>query len=546
MLGDAYFQLRAQVGTGLFSLLRLAGEAGAQESTQAALQAAQAQLRDSFTFAALGPQSAGKSTLLNTLFEREFCGPANEAVAGKIAVYQYGEEARDETLSAEAVDCQRPHMFLRDFTIVEPPAALPVETVLPYLAHADLILYVISAAAGLTVEWPSLSRLGRDLLKRLVFVVWQSDRVSSEEGANAVKRLRQAMLKQLGQACPIFVGSNADRASREKLERWIETEVIFSAPRRAKLREIDETARAALREIVNKPRAERQAVGRKREQVARLRAALAEREEQSERQVAGALWTLGQSAEGLRKFGESLLREHLGPLDLLWKRQFSPRDFASEIEAQTRASLTIQLHDQLEVLEADLRESAMEYLREIHDALESPEAPAPPPFPRAAIEKELAAMDQPLEVGRVVLAAFSQGMRAVQMPVFAAIGVVTIAIGALVAGLSSPWLLGLAAMVVAFVLLLAFLLRRNVIAVFGRHFAQNRADLLTQLDPPLRSAVAQFYAALVPVLDARAETLAGEDQRHEPLLARLQQIEETFARLEEDLRTGLSPRGTGE
>ena len=112
---------------------------------------------------------------------------------------------------------------------------------------ADLIFYVISATAGLPDAWPFLSHLGRDVLKRLVFVVWQSDRVSSEEGANAVKRLRQAMLKNLGQACPIFIGSTTDRAGREKLERWIESEVIFSEPRRAKLREVDEVARAALR-----------------------------------------------------------------------------------------------------------------------------------------------------------------------------------------------------------------------------------------------------------------------------------------------------------
>ena len=99
MIGDAYFQLRAQVGTGLFSLLRLAAEAGSQESTQAALRAAQTSLREGFTFAVLGPQGAGKSALLNALFEREFCGATEPATVGRLAVFQYGEESRDDTPS---------------------------------------------------------------------------------------------------------------------------------------------------------------------------------------------------------------------------------------------------------------------------------------------------------------------------------------------------------------------------------------------------------------------------------------------------------------
>jgi len=540
MLGDAYFQLRAQVGTGLFSLLRLAAEAGSPESTQAALRAAQAGLREAFTFVALGPVGGGKSTLLNTLFERDFCGAAEPAAAGKITLFRYADEARDDVFSDEIVALYRPQIFLRDFTPVEVPASIPVEAVNPHLTEADLIFYVISAATGLPDAWPFLSRLGRDVLKRLVFVVWQSDRVSTEEGANSVKRLRQAMLKNLGHASPIFVGSTADRAGREKLTRWIEGEVIFSEPRRAKLREIDEVARAALREIVNKPRAERQALERKREQVRSLREDLAEREEQSERQVAGALWTLAQSSDGLRQRGQDLLREHLGPLDLLWKRAFTPRDLAQEIEAQARASLTVQLHDQLAVLEADLQTNAAEYFRELREALPEAAAPKPPEFPRASLEESLVALVTPLEVSRVVQEAFSAGVRILQLPLFAAIGALAVALGAALAGRFSGVLLGLAGAVVVFVVLLAFLLRQNVVAAFGRYFTENRAALLGTLEPHLRTAIEHFYADIAPTLEQRAGQLADEGQRNEPLLAQLQQIEETFSRIEEDLRTGLS------
>ncbi|MDR3405923.1 MAG: hypothetical protein P4L99_25785 [Chthoniobacter sp.] len=540
MLGDAYFQLRAQVGTGLFSLLRLAAEAGSPESTQAALRGAQMGLREAFTFVALGTEGGGKSTLLNTLFERDFSGAAEPAAVGKMAVFQFADEARDDALSAEAVVLHRPHIFLRDFTLVEAPAGVALETVNPYLIEADVIFYVISAAAGPPDAWPFLSRLGRDVLKRLVFVVWQSDRVSSEEGANFVKRLRQAMLKNLGHASPIFIGSTADRAGREKLTRWIEAEVIFSEPRRARLREIDEVARGALREIVNKPRAERQVLERKRGQVRDLKADLAEREEQSERQVAGALWTLAQSSDGLRRHGEALLREHISPLALLWRRAFSPHDLAQEIEVQARASLTVQLHDQLAILEADLLASATEYFRELREVLPEAAAAKPPEFPRASLEEVLVALVPSLEVSRIVLDAFAGGVRALQLPMFAALGALAVALGAALAGQVSGFLLTLAGAAVAFVLILAFLLRQNVVSAFGHHFTENRATLLGTLDPHLRAAVEHFYVGVAPTLEDRAEQLADEGQRHEPLLAQLQQIEETFSRIEEDLRTGLS------
>jgi len=540
MIGDAYFQLRAQVGTGLFSLLRLAAEANAQVSTQSALRSSQWALREGFTFVALGPEGGGKSGLLNALFEREFTGAAEPLTAGRISVLRYGETPREQTPAADVIECHRPHIFLRDFTLVEGSAAVPYDSVNPYLARADLIFFVVSAAAGPPDAWSFLSHLSRELLKRLVFVVWQSDRVSPEEGASAVKRLRQAMLKNLGQACPIFIGSKTDTAAREKLVRWIETEIIFSEPRRAKLQKIDEAARTALREIVNKPRAERQALDRQRAQVRGLRDDLIEREEQAERQVAGSLWALAQNTESLRWRAEVALRERLGPFALLWRRSPRLHDFAYEIEEQARALLAVQLRDHLVALEADLHESVDECLRESSKLLGEKKVQKPPEFPRESILDALTMMEPPLEVERAVLGAYANAACTLRLPLFAALAAIGVALGTAIAGEMSNFLLLLAVQSTVFVVLLAFLLRQNVIASLGRHFTENRASLVAVLDPPLRGAIAEYYAGIAPAVEARAEQLAGEGQRNEPLLARLGQIEETFARLENDLRSGLT------
>jgi hypothetical protein len=93
---------------------------------------------------------------------------------------------------------------------------------------------------------------------------------------------------------------------------------------------------------------------------------------------------------------------------------------------------------------------------------------------------------------------------------------------------------------VLFVWLLASLLRRNVVAGFGRYFTENRAALLRAMEPALQAAAERFYAALAPALQGDVQRLAREYQRHEPLLMRLRQIEETFTRIESDLRTGLA------
>ena len=545
MIGDAYFQLRAQVGTALFTLLRLATEAGSGDGALTQLRSAQAGLKETFLFLALGPAGGGKSALLNALFEREFCGAAEPATAGKTAVYQHADESRDEAASPGVIFCYRPHIFLRDFTIVDGAGSdatnqALLEHVAPFLSRAEVIFFVVPASSTTVADiWIFLLRLGRDALRRTVVVVWQNDRGSPEEGSNAVKRLRQAMLKNLGHACPIFAASEKDRAGREKLGRWIESEVIFSAARRNRLAEIDRLARNALEEIAGKPHATEQAWQRTDEQLRGLREDLTEREEQSQRQIAGVLWSLAQTFDALRQRGEFLLAPCLGVIELARGRGKWAPAFAAEIETQAREALTVQTEDALDVLEADLRQGAKDHRQGSRKLL--PGEVQVPPFSRVAIADAIKKLDTPLDLEQFLAEESARAALLLRLPVLAALGAVAVLLGVWpVAGLV-PGCAALVAGTAAFVLLLAFLLRSSIVASFGRHFTTNRASLLTAIEVPLREATTRFYAALAAPVDARIEAHAAERRGHEPLLTRVEQLRQTFGKISEDLRTGRTP-----
>jgi hypothetical protein len=541
MIGDAYFQLRAQIGTALFSLLRLATETGASETTLTALRAAQADLRESFLFLALGSMNSEKSTLLNVLFEREFCGVVEPGTAGKAAVFLHGEEARDTVLSTDVVECRRPHIFLRDFTVVDAPGGEAIgrptlEELAPYSARADVIFFVVSAGTGAGDSWSYLTRLGREVLKRTVFIVWQNDRVSVDETTNAVKRLRQAMLKNLGLACPIFAVSAQDSTAREKLVRWLESEVIFSAPRRARLDELGRLAREALREMTGPPQAAGQVWKRADAQLRRLRQALAESEEQTERQIAGALWKLAQSFDGLRLRGEALLRSQVLLADL-WRGRAAWRSgFAREVETQARESLAVQMDDALAGLADDLQRARAEHQRDCRASCGEELPGDPPPFPREEIKATATHLETPLELEPVLAAAAAQAAQLLRLPGLATLGSVAVTLGVLPVAGVLPGTMALTGGTAAFALLLALLLRQQVIAIFGRHFTANRAAFLTAIEEPLRRASGRFYAALARPLEGRLGAHDAERHRHEPLLDRIRQLEATFDRIDEALR----------
>ena len=97
MVAEKYLQLRSQLGTTLGSLVALAHQIGAPEDTLRNLQNLVTKLGEPFLFVVVGEVKAGKSSLLNALFGREFCKV--DVLPTTDRIYERSEEHTSELQS---------------------------------------------------------------------------------------------------------------------------------------------------------------------------------------------------------------------------------------------------------------------------------------------------------------------------------------------------------------------------------------------------------------------------------------------------------------
>src|ERR1700738_4790825 len=117
MVAEKYLELRSQLGTTLGSLITLAHQIGAPEDTLRNLQSLITNLGEPFLFVVVGEVKAGKSTLLNALFGRDFCKVDVLPATDRIYEFKYGETDYDVKISDHITALYRPIDFLKDFKI---------------------------------------------------------------------------------------------------------------------------------------------------------------------------------------------------------------------------------------------------------------------------------------------------------------------------------------------------------------------------------------------------------------------------------------------
>jgi tRNA U34 5-carboxymethylaminomethyl modifying GTPase MnmE/TrmE len=557
MIGDQYFQLRAQLGTALFSLQSLAGELHAATETLLTLQQLQQSLREPFLFVVVGEVKAGKSSLLNALFGREFCKVDVLPATDRIYIFKYGEEEQNVPVNSQLTECYRPAIFLRDFNIVDTPGTNTIvadhQTITEqFVPLADLIIFVFSATNPWAASaWDFLKLLNKKWLKRVAFVVQQADLRSPEEIASIVQHLEQTILERLGQSCPIFAVSakaaleaklaHADLAGSgfRRMEGFINDQVATGEPRLGKLRSVCSTSQIMLVDLGARVSEAMAVVERDTTRLKQLGYTLQERKEQSLRQIGGFLWTLAQTYEKAQKRGEELLIEKLTltqTVKLILNKGSWRHDFQSEIEVKLRDSIQRQIENSLELLEADLRT----VWQHLHESLQKSFADnravtTLPDFIQQRdellrrIELTLLERGTHEQVEQQLGRMFAETAAWLRVPTAVAAGAGLAAVVAAVTHAAIFDVTGTIAGVAAlFGTALAFFKRQQIINEFRRQMTAKRETVINGIEDHLRHAIDKFYQDLDSTFAPLRSFCVSQRKLYEPMLDRFKQLGETF------------------
>ncbi|MEO8351232.1 MAG: hypothetical protein ABI680_05835, partial [Chthoniobacteraceae bacterium] len=377
MIGETYFQTRAQLGTTVFSLQTLASECHASSATILALERLQIALREPFCFIALGSAKSGKSTLFNALFGRELCRCDNVDDGPRIRVLKYGDEEREVVGNGMILECFRPAIFLREFSLVEATigdGSTSVQALLEtdFIPRADLIFYLFSVSDPWAADtWQALARLDRATMNRVVIILQQCDRRSASEVEAIAREIEQTLEESVGQTRPVFAVSaqkafETRRHQREvedtgfrRLERFIDDEVTASPTRCEGFSHVRQTAQEVLRELGRDNGAGLARIERDATSVKQLTHALRTRHDESFRQIAGILWTLTHACEAAQRQADKELARTLnlaGLARLLIRRRPAwPGEFQRGVERQLHETTARQVESSVRLLGAALR-----------------------------------------------------------------------------------------------------------------------------------------------------------------------------------------------
>lgn len=575
MIGDEYFQLRAQLGTALYSLSTLAHDLQAPPETLEALQGLNNSLREPFLFVVMGEVKAGKSSVLNALFGREFCRVDVLPATDRIYIFKHGQEERDVPVNDHVTECYRPCNFLRDFNVVDTPGTNTIvarhqEITEHFLPMADVVLFVFSITNPWAASaWEFLNLIHKKWLKNVVFILQQVDLRSDTEVNAVMEHLRQTAREKLGVSPPIFPVSaktalHAKTDATDKagllaesrfgqLEAYISEAVARGEQRLGKLRSVCGSAQVVVQELSEKVRGAFESIRKDNERIQQFGAALEDRQEQSLRQVGGMLWSLAQSYERIQNRAEEMLLTKLSwsqTFKLIFRKPRWQSGFQENIALEMQEALKRQIENSVELLEGDLRA----VWQQLHEKLQrnfASEAP-PPPSPRSFLDEReelLKRMEETLvarmashQFEREMTKLFDEAASWMRVPagVAAVGGAATIA--AALAKLAVADVTGTVAVVAAlFGAVVAVSKRNKIITEFRSHFARNREGVLAPIEDQLRHAIALFYQDLGETFQPLQTFCAAQRRIYEPVLARLKQLDESLSSVGEKI--GLVRKG---
>ncbi|HEX4084863.1 MAG TPA: dynamin family protein [Chthoniobacteraceae bacterium] len=571
MIGDDYLQTRAQLGTALYALAALAHDLHASAEMLDTLQGLNASLKEPFLFVVMGEVKAGKSTVLNALFGREFCRADVLPATDRIYLFKYATEARDVPVNEHLTECYRPNSFLRDFNIVDTPGTNTIvaehqKIAEEFVPMADLVLFVFSITNPWGASaWEFLDLIHRRWKKNIIFILQQSDLRNAEEIKAVRDHLEQTAREKLGSCPPIFpvsaktafqakTGDPAQRAPLmaqshfDDLEKHIGQTIDTGESTGGKLRSICQSALVIVRELAEKAKGAFATIQKDNDRIQQLGGVLEERKEQSLRQVGGVLWSLAQNFERTQRKSEELLAERLSwgsTFQLIFRKQKWHSEFQQSIDQQLRETLKRQIANSIELLETDLKAVWKQLHENIQKtfASEVPSPPAPPDFinERDQLLKRIELTLMERMSGQAIEEQMTRMFddAAVWMRVPAGIAVLGGAAAAVAASLAQAMIFDitgtLAAAAAVSGLAVTVVKRARILAEFRKQMSDKREEILSPVEDHLRHAIGLFYQELGATFQPLQAFCAAQRKVYDPILTRLKQLDETFGRLASQL-----------
>ncbi len=572
MVADLYLQFRNRVEAALTGLLKLAADMQREPQMLDTLQNMIKDVREPLLFVVVGEVKAGKSTLLNALFGQEFCKVDVLPATDRVYIFKYGAREATVDVSPQVTERHQPIGFLRDFNIVDTPGTNTMvaehQTITEnFIPRADLVLFVFSVVNPWGASaWELLRFVNQQWLKNLVFVLQQTDLREPSEIAAIEQHLRETANQQLGFAPPTFAVSGrkaflARTSGVDKERLWQESQ--FAAFEKHISQMVDEskhglpkllttchTAAVILSDSASRVRKILETILRDEAQLQRLEGMLAERKDQTLRQVSGFLRGIEQACRRCESEGQQLLERNLSFWRtwrlILGKAEWQEK-FQADLENKMRELIQPQVENALQLLETDLRslwphlqdtmenqfkgnsrlttsQTIPDFARQRRELLQSIELTLVERIAGRGMEAELERM-------------FRETATWLRLPagVAAAGGIV-----AIIAAMTSAAVADVTGIVAASAAVIGSIValgrRRKILAEYHRQMEAKREELVAAIEAQLRHAVDLFYAEIGSLFRPLRAFCVSEHKRYDPLLDRVKEIEKTLAQLSGEMQ----------
>ena len=568
-IANDYLELRAELGTALFTLLTLAGDSHAAPETLRTLQDLQAGLKEPFLFVVAGEVKAGKSSLLNALFGKDFCRVDVLPATDRINVFKYGEQARDVPVSPSLVERYQPINFLRDFNIVDTPGTNTIvadhQTITEqFVPQADLIIFVFSVVNPWGASaWQFLDLLQKRWLKNVIFVLQQMDLRDEAEVQAVIQHLRQTAMTRFGQAFPIFPvaakkafmsktsGVDKERLWEESrfgpLEDYINETVGTGEARRTKLKSVAQTAQVVLKDLSEQARSSQKIIAADREQITRLSATVVQMRRHTDLQVEGFLRGIDTAYARVQQQGEHILSERLQFFrsfklvfgkDAEWQSEFQ-----RNIESMLQAAVSKQMEHALGLLESELKavwtqvdeKLQLNFGDETRKQLGSGTAEFTEQRKRLLEQIHVALIENmaDAEIEKLLQNLFAETVTWVRVPVGAvAAGTILTVIAAHIATAAVVDITGTLAAITAAVGILGVVgKRRKVLETYRTQMEAKHVELTRAIGDLIRHAIEVFYQKLDQVYKPLEVFCDVQEGRYRPVLEKVDALEKTFGKI---------------